>query len=51
MKNLFKFETDAAKVLFTLFAGITALSIVKTVCLTAFAVSRTKAGKDVNLKL
>lgn len=51
MKNLFKFETDAAKVLFTLFAGVTVLSIVKSVCLTAFAVERAKAGNDVNLKL
>lgn len=51
MKNLFNFETDAAKVLFVLFAGLTALSIVKSVCLTAFAINRAKAGKDVNLKL
>ena len=51
MKNLFKFETDAAKVLFTIFAGLTAVSIVKSICLTALAVNRAKAGKDVTLEL
>ena len=51
MKNLFKFDCDAARVLSILFVAVAAADVVKSVCLTVFSFSESKKGKAVNLNL
>ena len=51
MKNLFKFDYDAARLLSIIFIGVAAADIVKSVCLTVYAIVETKKGVNTDLKL
>lgn len=51
MKNLFKFDCDAARLLSIIFVGVAAAEIVKSVCLTVYAITGLKKGDNVDLKL
>lgn len=51
MKNLFKFDCDAARVLSIIFVAVATAEVVKSICLTAYAVVGLKKGDNVDLKL
>jgi hypothetical protein len=51
MKNLFKFDCDAARLLSIIFVGAVAAEVVKSVCLTVYALAGLKKGKNLEFKL